>query len=63
MRISERGRLSRAYSEEELAGELRRRLRVKNEEKAGDQAGDASKKDDDAGDEIDPLTDDAGGGS
>lgn len=63
MRISERGRLSRAYSEEELAGELRRRLRVKNEEKAGDPAGDASNEGDDAGDEIDPLTDDGGGGS
>ena len=29
LRISERGRLSRAYEEDELAGELRRRLQVK----------------------------------
>ncbi len=38
LRISERGRLSRAYEEEELADELRRRLRVKTEptEEAGD---------------------------
>jgi diadenylate cyclase len=31
MRISERGRLSRAFQEDELAEELRRRLRVKAE--------------------------------
>lgn len=46
LRISERGRLSRAYGEEELAGELRRRLQV-----SPDSAADGA----DAGDE-DPLS-------
>lgn len=56
IRLAERGRLSKPYdNEEELAAELRRRLRVQ-------PARDPESEDDDAG-EPDPLTESEDGGS